>query len=201
MLLRVEFLKKWGSLSTLSLKAEVFKLWEECKKRKVFKKGKIRLGVMKRIVADFVNRNINPSISERSEEYIELYTAILSNKRLYFTTNKMIGECANFLKIDRRDVEELKELWHNLSEYLHFSHLSLEAIVDDPGFCFLEELNDKLLNQSLTFYFKTLDFFYAVLAWRFTNLNGEIKKMCEWWKNNFNKTFSITEKVLSSKIR
>ena len=154
--------------------------------------------MVKRIVANFVDRNIDSSRSEKREEYIELYTEILSDKRLYLTTGRMIGECRNFLKIDKNDIEELEELWRNLSRCLHFSYPYLEVIVDNPGFCFLEGLKGKLLSQSLNFYFGTLDFLYAVLAWRFTGLNEEIDKMCKWWKDNFGKTFSITEKVLQA---
>ena len=190
--------QKWGSLSSLPLKAEILKLWEECKKAKVYKKGRIKVTTVRKIVADFVNQNIDPTRSEQIGEYVEIYSAILSDKRLYFSTRKMIEECINFLKIDKKDVKKLKELWHRLSNYTHFSHLSLEAIYNDPEYCFVEKLNDTLLKQALTFYFQTLDFFYAVLAWRFTNLRGEIKKMCEWWKNSFNKTFEITEKILKS---
>ena len=190
--------EKWRSLSTLPLKAEVFELWEECKKRKVYEKGKINLDKIKNIVVDFVNRNLDPSRSEKPKEHIEVYIKILSNKKLYLSTGEMIEECSDFLKIDKKDTRKLRKLWHELSRYLHFSYPYLEAIIVNPEFCFLEELNDELFKRSLTFYFQTLDFFYAVLVWRFANLREEIEEMCEWWKNNFNKTFDLTEKVLRS---
>ena len=52
--------EKWGSLSALPLKAEVFQLWEECKKVRVFRKGKINQNKIRRFIVDFVNRNIDP---------------------------------------------------------------------------------------------------------------------------------------------
>lgn len=108
----------------------------------------------------------------------------------------MIEKSADFLMFDEKDVEKVKNLWHELSKYLHFSYPSLEAFVEDPEFCFVEKLNKRLFKRSLVFYFHTLDFFYSVLAWRFVILRKEIRKMCEWWKNNFNKTLTLTEKYL-----
>lgn len=188
--------EKWKSLSALSLKAEAFELWEKCKKRKVYRKGKVNLEKIKKIVVDFVSQNLNPSKNEKEKEHIEVYMNILSNEKLYSSTGEMIEECGNFLKIDKEDTGKLKKQWHELSRYLHFSYPYLEAIIEDQAFCFLEKLNDKLFRRSLTFYFQTLDFFYAALVWRFANLRKEIEDMCKWWKNNFGKSFSLTEKVL-----
>ncbi len=188
--------EKWGGLSALSLKAEIFRLWEECKRKKVCRKGKIDKEMVRRIVTDFIDKNIDPSKKEVAQEYIEVYTRILSNRKLYLTTSKMIEECCSFLKLDEDDVREMKELWHELSKYLHFSYPYLEAIIEDPGFCFLEGFNDGLFKLSLAFYFKTLDLLYAILVWRFEDLRKEISKICEWWRNNFHRTFILTEKTL-----
>ena len=190
--------EKWRDLSTLSLKAEVFELWEECRKKKVYRDGKMNLGQIKNIVVDFVHRNLDPSRSKKAKEYIEVYMKILSNEKLYLSTGEMIEECSHFLKIDKENARKLRNLWHELSRYLHFSYPYLKAIIENPEFCFSEVLDDELFKCSLTFYFQTLDFFYAVLVWRFADLREEIEKICEWWKNNFNKTFSLTEKVLRS---
>ena len=70
-------------------------------------------------------------------------------------------------------------------------------MIDDPEMILIEKLNDDLLKKSLSFYFDTLDFFYAVLAWRFRYLRKQIKEMCDWWSENFHKTFSMTEKTLA----
>ena len=187
----------WGSLSKLDLKAEIFQIWEECKKRKVFRKRKINKDKIRRLVSDFVNRNIDPSKRKDAEEYIGLYVEILSNKKLYLSTSRMIKECASYLKLDEKDIKKVRRLWHELSKYLHFSYPYLETIIEDPGFSFLEGLNDDLFTLSINFYFRTLDFFYTVLVWRFETLRKEIKTLCEWWKNNFNKTFCLTEKILN----
>ena len=52
-------------------------------------------------------------------------------------------------------------------------------MIDDPEMILIEKLNDDLLKKSLSFYFDTLDFFYAVLAWRFRYLRKQIKEMCD----------------------
>jgi len=134
--------EEWGILSSLSLKAEVFQLWEECRKRKVYRRGKMNLDEVRKLVIDFVNRNMDPSKKKDAQKYTQVYVKILSNKTLYLSTSKMIEECAKFLKFGEKDVERLRELWHGLSKYLHFSYPYLEAITEDPEFCFLEKLND-----------------------------------------------------------
>lgn len=187
--------EKWGGLSALPLKAEIFRLWEECKRKRVCRKGKIDKEMVRRIVTNFVDKNIDPSKKEVVQEYVEVYTRILSNKKLYLKTSKMIEECRSFLKLDEYDVREMKKLWHELSKYLHFSYTYLEVIIEDPGFCFLERFNDKLFKLSLKFYLKTMDFLYTVLVWRFKDLREEINRMCRWWRNNFNKPFGLTEKT------
>ncbi len=188
--------EQWRTLSELSLKAEILKLWEVCKRAKVYRHRRVGIDKINRIVGDFVNQNIDPAKKLDAEQYIEVYTKILSNEKLYWSTTRMIEDCAKFLKIGESDVINLKQLWHELSNYLHFSHTYLEVFMKDPDFCFLEKPNDELLKRSLDFYFGTLDFFYAVLAWRFTKFHNKIGELCDWWKNNFNKSFSLTEKTL-----
>ena len=110
----------------------------------------------------------------------------------------MIENCKTFLKLDNEDIMMLKHLWRKLSNYQHFSYQYLEAITNDPDFCFVEKFNDDLFNLAVTYYFQTLDFFYAVLCWRLPFLRKEIRDMCKWWLDNFNKKLSITEKVLEN---
>ena len=153
-----------------------------CKGKRVYEKRRINVNKIKRIVASFVNQRMDPSKTKEAEEYIEVYTEILSDKRLYLSTSKMIEESARILKIEENDVRELKKLWHELSKYLHFSYPFLEAILNDPEFLLIEKSNDELLDKSLNFYFETLDFFYSVLAWRFSDLRDEIMKMIKCWK-------------------
>lgn len=195
-----EVFRKWKTLGNLSLKIEIFKLWEECKRKRVYSKKKIDHEKIGKIVSDFVNKNIEDPKKDLAAEYIEVYSSILSNEKLYLSTSKMVKECAPFLKIDENDTDELRKLWHELSGYQHFSHKYLEALSEDPDFCFVEKTNDKLFKSSMTFYFQTLDFLYAVLAWRLLPLRKEIIEMCKWWKDNFNKTFRLTEMVLQEDV-
>lgn len=191
--------EKWGSLSKIDLKEEIFELWEICKRKKVGKKGKMDADKIKRIVTFFVNQRMRSSKSEEVKEYVEVFTKILSDKRLYLSTSEMVKETASLLGIDEDDVGKLRELWHELSRYLHFSYLFLEAILNDPELLLIEKSNDDLFKKSLNLYFETLDFFYSVLAWRFPSLGEKIKEMIKWWENNFNKTFRLTGKFLKAK--
>lgn len=189
---------KWKNLGDLWLKIDIFKLWEHCKKSRVYKNGTIDHDKIGKIVSDFVIQTMDPSRKNDIPQYIEVYTKILTDERLYFTTNSMIEQCRTFLKIDEKDITELKQMWHELSGYTHFSHRYLEAITEDPDFCFIDKLNDGLFKSSTRFYFQTLDFFYAVVSWRLPFLHDKIKEMCDWWKSNFNKTLSLTEEVLKN---
>ena len=188
--------ERWETLSKLDLKAEIFELWEECRRRRVYEKGKVDGEKVKHIVTDYVTTRIDASRKEREQEYIGIYTAILCDERLYLSIDNMLRKCAGFLRLDDSDVAKLQKLWHEVSRYQHFSYPYLKAVIDDPELVLVEKLNDDLLKHSLSFYFDTLDFFYAVLAWRFEYLRREITKMCEWWRTNFNRTFALTEKTL-----
>ena len=188
--------EKWEKLSSLDLKAEIFELWEECKRRRVYRSGKIAADTVKALVTEYVGRKIDTSKKGEMQDYIEIYTQILCDENLYLRTSQMIEQCAAFLSLDDADITNLRTLWHELSKYQHFSHAYLEAVLSDPELCLMEKLNDGLLTRSLNFYFETLDFFYAVLAWRFEYLRREIREMCEWWRTNFNRTFVMTEKTL-----
>jgi hypothetical protein len=190
--------EKWKKISTLDLKAEIFELWEECRRKWVCHKGIVDTEKVNRIVRGYVTARIDASKKDRMEEYIGIYSEILSDARLYLSTARMLQPCAGSLKLDDSDVVQLRMLWRELSRYQHFSYPYLKAVVDDPELVLVEELNDDLLKQSLSFYFGTLDFFYAVLAWRFQYLRKQIKEMCDWWSTNFHRTFDKTGKALAS---
>jgi hypothetical protein len=189
--------ERWEKLSRLDLKVEIFELWEECRRRRVYEKAKVHAEKVNRIVRDYVTTRIDASKRDRIEEYIGIYTEILCDERLYLSTARMLQPCAGFLRLEDSDVAELRMLWSELSRYQHFSYPYLKAVVDDPEQVLVEKLNDDLLKQSLSFYFDALDFFYAVLAWRFQYLRKQIKEMCDWWSKNFHRTFEMTEKTLA----
>jgi hypothetical protein len=195
--IEVAVFERCGTLSSLALKTEIFELWENCKRKKVYAKGQADAERVKELVTNYVTTKIEHARKDQSSEYIQIYTQILCDERLYLPTSRMIEACAAFLRLDAPDIENLRNLWHGLSKYQHFSYAYLEAVADDPELCLMEKLNDELLKRSLAFYFDTLDFFYAVLAWRFNFLRKSMKEMCEWWSNNFKRTFGATEKTLA----
>lgn len=193
-----EVYKKWEKLGNLWLKTEIFRLWEECKKSKVYRNRNIDHSLVRELVSDFVNKNMESSRKNDIPQYVEVYSKILANKKLYMSTNKMVNECKNFLKLDEIDVDSLQNLWHELSNYQHFSHKYLNAVSEDADFCFVEKFHPELFQSAVKFYFLTLDIFYAVLVWRLPQLWSRITEMCKWWSVNFNNKFSLTEKVLKN---
>jgi len=187
--------EKWRSLSSIVLKTEIFKLWEACKNRKVYnkKKKKVRKNKVEEIVKNFI-LTLGFSLEEKAE-HINVYTEILSQPELYMPMGLMIEKCCKLLRIEEKE-KNLKSLWHELSRYQHFSYPYLEIACERPDFIFLEVFDKDTFELSLELYFKTMDLFYAVIAWRFSQLRTEIGEMCKWWKKNFNKSFTLTEKVL-----
>lgn len=193
--------QKWGTLSELSLKSEILRLFDECRNRAYRKKKgkyvKLQIGKIYKIVREFVNQNIDSSKKNEAENYVTVYTSILSDKRLYIPMDGKLRACKNILGFNNQDLEGLKKLWHELSEYQHFSYHYLDSLIDDPDFCFVEKANGELFKLSLAFYLKTLDFFYAVLAWRFSNLRKSLEEMNNWWKTNFNIEYHLLSKILT----
>ena len=110
----------------------------------------------------------------------------------------MIDKALKLLNLNHEFAERLRNLWRELSSYLHFSYAFLEVILKNPELLLLEVMNPKMFRKALDLYFETLDLYYTVLTWRFPQLRGNIRKMIEWWKQNFNKTFSLTEPLLKT---
>jgi hypothetical protein len=187
--------EKWQSLSTLSLKAEIFRLWEECKRKKVFdsEKKKVRITKIKKIVRRFVESANLPS--KEKSNYIDVYVEILSQPVLYLPTKAMIQRYCHLLGVED-ETRSLVSLWHELSRYQHFSYPYLEKAVESPDFVFLEVFDEKLFELSLELYFKTTDVFYAALIWRFPELRENVKGINEMWKRMFKRSFVLTSKIL-----
>lgn len=187
--------EKWKALSGIDLKTEIFMLWDECRRKRVKGKKGVDVDKVRKIVASFINQHADLSDPKR-REYIEVYTQILSDERLYLPVSRMIDEALELLGLDQNFGERLGNVWRELSSYLHFSHAFLKAILKAPELLSLEAMNKELFKKSLNLYFETLDLYYAVLAWRFPRLRENIKRVVEWWKEAFNKTFNLTETFL-----
>jgi len=187
--------RKWRSLSSIGFKAEIFGLWEICRSKRVYNKRekRVRRDKVGEIVRNFVIAS--GFSSQEKTEHINIYTEILSQPELYMPMGLMIEKCCKLLGIEEEE-KSLKNLWHELSRYQHFSYLYLDIACEKPEFVFLEIFDKNLFELSLELYFKTMDLFYAVVAWRFPSLRSKIREMCDWWKKNFNKSFILTEKVL-----
>jgi hypothetical protein len=190
--------EKWRSLSSISLKAEIFKLLEECKSRKVYNKRKkmVKVNKVEKIVRKLIEDADLPP--EEKADYIEVYVKILSQSELYLPMKAMIGKYCYLLEIEK-DEQNLINLWHELSCYQHFSYPYLTAAYENPELIFLEVFNENLFKLCLELYFKTVDVLYAAIAWRFPKLREMIKKINDWWEEKFSKSFTLAEKVLGER--
>jgi len=188
--------EKWGTLSGIGLKTEIFKLWSECRQKKVKRKRGVDVNKVREIVASFIDKHGAKLSEDKKRKYLEVYTQILSDRRLYLSVHNMVDEVLKLLNINQDFSEKLKCIWHELSAHLHFSHVFLEAILDNPELLLLEVMDPKLFKKSLDLYFETLDLYYTVLAWRFPQLKENIRKVVEWWEQNFNKSFNLTKTFL-----
>jgi len=190
--------EKWDVLSGMDLKAEIFRLWEECRRKRVGEKE--RIDKVMEIVVSFIDQHTDLPEHKR-KEYLEVYTQILSDRRLYLPVSKMIDEALKLLSLDQSFSKRLRDIWHELSSYVHFSYAFLKAILDAPELLLLEAMNERLFRKSLDLYFETLDLYYAVLAWRFSELGENVKEVVEWWKENFGKTFILAETFLKQQYK
>jgi len=195
-LIEKKILKRLGRLD---LKAEIFRLLEKCQEKHVYdkKKNKVDRKKVRKIIEEFI-RSLGLSPAEK-KKHVKLYTEILSQPKLYSSMGSLIEGFCNSIGIEEEEEKKgLVELWHKLSQYQHFSYPYLEVACEKPELIFLEEFDEELFKLTLDSYFKTLDFFYAVLAWKFPELGDKIAKMSEWWRKNFKK-LTLTEKVLERK--
>ena len=148
---------------------------------------------MEEIVKKFV-RDSGFSPQEKAE-HIAVYVEILSQPELYAPMRLMIERCCRLLGIEEEE-QGLKNLWHELSRYQHFSHPYLEMVREKPESVLLEVFDKNAFQLSLELYFRTMDLLYAVIAWRFPQLRKKVEEMDAWWKKNFNRSFALAEKVL-----
>lgn len=185
---------KYGILSSLEFKTDIFEILDQCKSNRLFKKGKLDTEKVNIIINEFIKKT-SLNVNEK-KEFNVICLEILSNEDLFYSTSKQIESCCQYLGLSKESADKLKKLWHSLSGLHHFSHHYLRIQLRDPESCFLEKYNKDLFIQSLDLYFQTMDFFYSVLGWRFKILREEIEKMYYWWKKNFNKDFTLTKSVL-----
>jgi hypothetical protein len=185
------------NIAPLPAKVHMLKLWEECKRKKNSTEN-LETSKIEEIVLQYLNNHTELHKVDEAARMTNTFTKLLSDKRLYVSTTKMVELCAETLRLDSFDIQTLKKLWRDLSTYQHFSHPYLETIITRPDLCFWEKLDDDLFKQSFDFYFSVIDFFYAILAWRFEDLRSRIKEICENSKNGSSKEFRLTSKILNN---
>ncbi|MCD6095429.1 MAG: hypothetical protein J7J99_02545 [Thermoprotei archaeon] len=187
-----------GALSTIGLKAEIFKLWDVCRQKKVKEKRNVNVDKVKKIVGTYINEHATNLPEIKRKEYLKMYVEILSDKRLYLPVSIMIDEALKLLKLDKNFAKRLKNLWRELSKYQHFSYAFLEAILNNPALLSLEVKDRDMFRKALKLYFETLDLYYTVLAWRFPQLRENVRSIIEWWEQYLGRTFSLTKAFLKA---
>lgn len=191
--------EKWSVKASMSLKEEIFELLVECKRKRVREKRHVNVDKVRKIVTSFIEEHADLPEQEKTE-YLEVYTEILSDERLYLPVYKMIDEALKLLGLNQEFSVRFQKVWRELSTYLHFSHAFLNVIVKKPEMLSLEVLDPELLRKSLNLYLDTLDLYYTVLAWKFPELRENVRRVVEWWRDNFSKTFTLTEEFLSLNV-
>lgn len=193
--------KQWGMTSEIGLKKEILNLLEKCRKEQIYQKKKINKGKIETIVNKFFSqKGIRPLDKKIKKQYINTYIKILSDKRLYLPMSGMLRESKKFLNLKDKDINELSQVWHELSKYSHFSYPYLDFLLENPDFLFKEIFNKKFFIKIIDLYSKTLDFFYSVFTWRFggiKEIEENISKIIEWWGDNYSESFPLplTQKV------
>jgi hypothetical protein len=185
------------ALTPLPVKAIMLQTWEECKRKKVTEASSETREIEAIVLEALSNRTALVSFNE-APKLVHPLTKMLSDKRIYASTTRMLELSGDTLQLPIEDVQALKQLWRDLSDYQHFSYPYVETIIRHPEICFKEKLDDTLFKRSLNFYQKVMDYFYATLAWRFKDLETKVKEICENWENQFKTKFSLTLEVLNN---
>lgn len=102
---------KWKNLADLWLKKDIFTLWEQCKKKHVVHHKKLDTELVHKIVTNFVNQTMEKGRENQIPEYVDVYSKILSDLRLYLNTTMMIRECITHLNLDENDGKSLVQTW------------------------------------------------------------------------------------------
>lgn len=186
------------NIAPLPAKVHMLKLWEECKRKKNSNENHETKVEVEQIIFKYISNHTELHKIDEAPRLIDALTKLLSDKRLYVPTTKMVELCAETLRLDSYDVQTLKKLWRDLSGYQHFSHTYLETIITRPHLCFWEKLDDELFTQTFDFYFNVMDYFYATLAWRFDDLRSKINEICQTSKKGSAREFKLTSKVLNT---
>ena len=79
--------------------------------------------------------------AKEKEEYIELYSEILSQPELYWGVGKIIKE---FGKEFNLEVGILEKAWSELSGFTHFSSKFLDIILRKPTILWVNDFDEEL---------------------------------------------------------
>lgn len=183
--------KRYGEIG---LKVEILELVEDfrriCFSTKDLSKEKYQKSIKKKVRKMIESSSLR---AKEKEEYIELYSEILSQPELYWGVGKIIKE---FGKEFNLEVGILEKAWSELSGFTHFSSKFLDTILRKPTILWVNDFDEELFKKCVDLQFLTFDLLCAVLAIHFPEIREKIKKILDWWKRNANREFKLVEGVL-----
>jgi hypothetical protein len=191
--------EKWGSLGTLSLKAEVVELAERLREKVRRSEGKEGSEGLKLMVRKDVKKYVGKSklAEEEKKRYIELYCEILAQPELYWSLSRIIKEYSKEWELgDLEDV--LKSAWGRLSLYTHFSTEFFKLALERPEEISVEFHNEELLKICCDLYITTVDLFFSTLILSFPKMSSSLKEIAKRWEANLNIKLAITERILNT---
>ena len=183
--------KRYGEIG---LKVEILELVEDfrriCFSTKDLSKEKYQKSIKKKVRKMIESSSLR---AKEKEEYIELYSEILSQPELYWGVGKIIKE---FGKEFNLEVGILEKAWSELSGFTHFSSKFLDTILRKPTILWVNDFDEELFKKCVDLQFLTFDLLCAVLAIHFPEIREKIKKILDWWKRNADREFKLIEGVL-----
>ncbi len=183
--------KRYGEIG---LKVEILELVEDfrriCFSTKDLSKEKYQKSIKKKVRKMIESSSLR---AKEKEEYIELYSEILSQPELYWGVGKIIKE---FGKEFNLEVGILEKAWSELSGFTHFSSKFLDTILRKPTILWVNDFDEELFKKCVDLQFLTFDLLCTVLAIHFPEIREKIKKILDWWKRNADREFKLIEGVL-----
>jgi len=183
--------KRYGEIG---LKVEILELVEDfrriCFSTKDLSKEKYQKSIKKKVRKMIESSSLR---AKEKEEYIELYSEILSQPELYWGVGKIIKE---FRKEFNLEVGILEKAWSELSGFTHFSSKFLDTILRKPTILWVNDFDEELFKKCVDLQFLTFDLLCTVLAIHFPEIREKIKKILDWWKRNADREFKLIEGVL-----
>jgi|Deesub1362B_J571_1020462.scaffolds.fasta_scaffold00667_9 hypothetical protein len=182
------------------LKREILKLIEDLREigKRLLSDDQNEVEDAQKRIEEEVREIIEGEFDLTGEEKRKIFQVILQNSRqpeLYWSVSRIIREFCREFNIEKKVSKFLLATWSELSDYTHFSSKFLDVIVNRPDLLFINDFDEKLFKKCVNLVFTIFDAICAVLIIHFPKIEGEIREILKWWKENLNRTFILTENI------